>query len=61
MRARLRAAEAALLEVEVAEPEVVAQLARLDAAQRELRNLHSGIETGRRSRRGALVRVRVRG
>ena len=43
MRARLRAAEAALLEVEVAEPEVVAQLARLDAAQRELRNLHSGM------------------
>merc|ERR1719424_49785 len=43
VHALLRGAEAALLEVEAAEPEVVAQLAQLDAAERALRQLHSGM------------------
>lgn len=43
VHALLRGAEAALLEVEAVEPEVVAQLAQLDKAERSLRQLHSGM------------------
>ena len=43
VHALLRGAEAALLEVEAAEPEVAAQLAQLDAAERALRQLNSGM------------------